>query len=222
MTGVVAPGLPGAALGAAAMIRGDVSRLRRPRPRGGSSNEDVKLAVLRRLYADGFPIRRMVPVDAYRGNDERSIEADNTSAFRGSKNAPSLHVVCACTSARSGSMRCLTASMSRPAPRSGEKSRTLSREKADNAAVRLWWLSRYRVVHGAVSDAYPDPGTVGCPEKGLDGVRRGRGVLGEWMCLGTPTGPCCRGSRHRARRSRIWMLLEIMFRADFSVGMKVA
>ena len=39
------------------------------------------LAVLRRLYADGFPIRRMTPVDAYDGSDFRSIEADNTSAF---------------------------------------------------------------------------------------------------------------------------------------------
>ena len=39
------------------------------------------LGVLRRLYADGFPIRRMVPVDAYGGSDYRSIEADNTSAF---------------------------------------------------------------------------------------------------------------------------------------------
>lgn len=39
------------------------------------------LTVLRRLYADGFPIRRMVPVDAYGGSDFRSIEADNTSAF---------------------------------------------------------------------------------------------------------------------------------------------
>ncbi len=39
------------------------------------------LAVLRRLYADGFPIRRMIPVDAYGGSDFRSIEADNTSAF---------------------------------------------------------------------------------------------------------------------------------------------
>ena len=39
------------------------------------------LGVLRRLYADGFPIRRMVPVDAYGGSDFRSIEADNTSAF---------------------------------------------------------------------------------------------------------------------------------------------
>ncbi len=39
------------------------------------------LSVLRRLHADGFPIRRMRPIDAYGGNDERSIEADNTSAF---------------------------------------------------------------------------------------------------------------------------------------------
>jgi D-alanyl-D-alanine carboxypeptidase len=39
------------------------------------------LTVLRRLYAEGFPIRRMVPVDAYGGSDYRSIEADNTSAF---------------------------------------------------------------------------------------------------------------------------------------------
>lgn len=37
--------------------------------------------VLRRLYAARFPIRRMVPVDAYGGSDYRSIEADNTSAF---------------------------------------------------------------------------------------------------------------------------------------------
>ncbi len=39
------------------------------------------LAVLHRLYVDGFPIRRMTPVDAYGGSDFRSIEADNTSAF---------------------------------------------------------------------------------------------------------------------------------------------
>ncbi len=39
------------------------------------------LGVLRRLYAEGFPIRRMVPVDRYGGDDERSIDADNTSAF---------------------------------------------------------------------------------------------------------------------------------------------
>ena len=39
------------------------------------------LRVLQRLYADGFPIRRLVPVDAYGGSDFRSIEADNTSAF---------------------------------------------------------------------------------------------------------------------------------------------
>jgi D-alanyl-D-alanine carboxypeptidase len=39
------------------------------------------LGVLRRLYAAGFPIRRMIPIDAYGGSDFRSIEADNTSAF---------------------------------------------------------------------------------------------------------------------------------------------
>ena len=39
------------------------------------------VAVLRRLFAARFPIRRMVPVDAYGGSDFRSIEADNTSAF---------------------------------------------------------------------------------------------------------------------------------------------
>ncbi len=38
-------------------------------------------SVLRRLYAVRFPIRRMVPVDAYGASDFRSIEADNTSAF---------------------------------------------------------------------------------------------------------------------------------------------
>jgi hypothetical protein len=35
----------------------------------------------RSLYGDRFPIRRMVPVEAYGGSDFRSIEADNTSAF---------------------------------------------------------------------------------------------------------------------------------------------
>jgi hypothetical protein len=47
-------------------------------------NRDVAqqvLGVLRRLYDDGFPIRQMAPVDAYGGNDDRSVAADNTSAF---------------------------------------------------------------------------------------------------------------------------------------------
>jgi hypothetical protein len=47
-------------------------------------HEDVArdvLGVLRRLYTARFPIRRMIPVDAYGGSDFRSIEADNTSAF---------------------------------------------------------------------------------------------------------------------------------------------
>ena len=41
----------------------------------------VLVAVFRRLYAANFPIRRMEPVDRYGGDDFRSIEADNTSAF---------------------------------------------------------------------------------------------------------------------------------------------
>ncbi len=39
------------------------------------------VAVFRRLYAAGFPIRRMVPVSAYRGSDDASMAADNTSGF---------------------------------------------------------------------------------------------------------------------------------------------
>jgi hypothetical protein len=39
------------------------------------------LSVFRRLYGARFPIRRMVPVDAFDASDFRSIEADNTSAF---------------------------------------------------------------------------------------------------------------------------------------------
>jgi hypothetical protein len=41
----------------------------------------VLVNVFRRLYAAGFPIRRMELVDRYGGDDFRSIEADNTSAF---------------------------------------------------------------------------------------------------------------------------------------------
>ena len=37
--------------------------------------------VFRRLYAARFPIRRMVPVSVYRGSDDASMAADNTSAF---------------------------------------------------------------------------------------------------------------------------------------------
>jgi hypothetical protein len=39
------------------------------------------VAVFRRLYAARFPIRRMVLVSAYRGSDDASMAADNTSAF---------------------------------------------------------------------------------------------------------------------------------------------
>jgi D-alanyl-D-alanine carboxypeptidase len=37
--------------------------------------------VFARLYSVRFPIRRMVPVSAYRGDDDASMAADNTSAF---------------------------------------------------------------------------------------------------------------------------------------------
>jgi len=37
--------------------------------------------VFRRLYVKRFPIRRMRPIDAYRGKDERSLDHDNTAGF---------------------------------------------------------------------------------------------------------------------------------------------
>ncbi len=39
------------------------------------------VAAFRQLYAERFPIRRMRPIDAYGGSDDRSMAADNTSAF---------------------------------------------------------------------------------------------------------------------------------------------
>ena len=47
-------------------------------------NKDVVrpvIRVMRRLYIARFPIRRMRPVEAYGSNDDRSMDADNTSAF---------------------------------------------------------------------------------------------------------------------------------------------
>lgn len=38
-------------------------------------------AIFRRLHATRFPIRRMLPVSAYRGDDDASMAADNTSSF---------------------------------------------------------------------------------------------------------------------------------------------
>jgi hypothetical protein len=37
--------------------------------------------IFRRLYVERFPIRRMEPVAAFDGSDNRSMAADNTSAF---------------------------------------------------------------------------------------------------------------------------------------------
>ena len=39
------------------------------------------LAVFRKLWAARFPIRRLQPVSVYRGSDDASMEADNTSGF---------------------------------------------------------------------------------------------------------------------------------------------
>jgi hypothetical protein len=39
------------------------------------------LTVFRRLYRARFPLHRVRPIDAYGGNDERSLAADNTAAF---------------------------------------------------------------------------------------------------------------------------------------------
>jgi hypothetical protein len=45
-----------------------------------SAVKDVVKA-FRQLYVRRFPIRRLRPIDAYRGVDERSLAADNTAAF---------------------------------------------------------------------------------------------------------------------------------------------
>jgi hypothetical protein len=42
---------------------------------------DDVLGVFRKMFDAKFPIRRMRLVDAYRGDDDRSMAADNTSAF---------------------------------------------------------------------------------------------------------------------------------------------
>jgi hypothetical protein len=42
---------------------------------------DEVVTVFKALYAAGFPIRRMQPVDAYQGSDPKSMAADNTSGF---------------------------------------------------------------------------------------------------------------------------------------------
>lgn len=39
------------------------------------------VAVFRRLWSEKFPIRRLTPVSAYRGSDDASMAADNTSGF---------------------------------------------------------------------------------------------------------------------------------------------
>ena len=45
------------------------------------SATDAVLEAFRTLYDQRFPIRRMEPVDAYGGDDDASMAADNTSGF---------------------------------------------------------------------------------------------------------------------------------------------
>ncbi len=47
-------------------------------------NRDVAASVARiftRIFRSGFPIRRVQPIEAYGGDDDASMRADNTSAF---------------------------------------------------------------------------------------------------------------------------------------------
>ena len=57
---------------------------RRPHTGAIVANENAVsdlVQVFARLYAARFPIRRLRPIDAYGGKDERSLVADNTAAF---------------------------------------------------------------------------------------------------------------------------------------------
>jgi hypothetical protein len=46
-----------------------------------ASVADEVLAIFAGLYALGFPIARMVPIDAFAGDDDASMAANNTSGF---------------------------------------------------------------------------------------------------------------------------------------------
>lgn len=94
-TGTWRPGCPG---GRATLRRVEVSyRGFDGRDHRGALvvNADVAASVARiftRLYDEGFPIHRIVPIEAYRGDDNASMADDNTSAFNcrsaGQANAP--------------------------------------------------------------------------------------------------------------------------------------
>ena len=60
--------------------------VRRPSAHRGARRERSRRwlrsrASSRELYTARFPIRRLRPIDAYGGSDERSLDADNTAAF---------------------------------------------------------------------------------------------------------------------------------------------
>ena len=46
-----------------------------------AKHADDLVAVFRKLYAARFPIQRMVLVDEYGGDDEKSMAANNSSAY---------------------------------------------------------------------------------------------------------------------------------------------
>ncbi|MGE0309828.1 MAG: M15 family metallopeptidase [Acidimicrobiia bacterium] len=46
-----------------------------------ASATDEIITVFGRLYEAGFPIRKMIPIEAYGGDDDASTKDDNTSAF---------------------------------------------------------------------------------------------------------------------------------------------
>ncbi len=46
-----------------------------------ASVADAAISVFRRLYDEHFPIRRIEPIDAFGGDDNASMAADNTSGF---------------------------------------------------------------------------------------------------------------------------------------------
>ena len=75
------PGRPGELRHVSLPYIGFGGRARRGALVVNASAADDVVAAFRALYRARFPIRRMKPIQAYGGDDFRSIEADNTSAF---------------------------------------------------------------------------------------------------------------------------------------------
>jgi hypothetical protein len=95
-TGVWRPGCPVGRVGLRRVEVPYVGFDGRPHRGALVVNRDVAASVGRvfaQLYAAHFPIRRIEPIEAYGGDDDVSMRADNTSAFNcrrpGQANAPS-------------------------------------------------------------------------------------------------------------------------------------